>query len=144
MIQEFIKEGIFRSEFRESRFGMGSHLPRYKSNYYSECFRLHRLGVFIEFSVSPNGDGVELFKIEVVNEGKGIGTQIMELLISLSEKFGVEIVLTPNPWKTRKKDEYFRDLIRLSDWYGRLGFTFVGNSVYMKYTPKSSEFSLVG
>jgi hypothetical protein len=144
MISEFVKEGGFGREGDVNHFEIGSEFPKYFSKYFSEEIVLRKLGVLVVFSVSPDGEGVELFKIEVTNEGKGVGTQIMELLISLSEKYGVEVVLTPNPWKSKKSHDYYNKMVKLSKWYGRLGFQFVENSVYMRYSPKSVEYNLVG
>lgn len=144
MISEFVKEGVFGRVDDKSHFSIRSYIPKYSSKYISEKIDLRKLGVWIIFSVSPDENEIELHVIQVEKRLTGIGTQIMELLISLSEKYGVGIVLTPTPYESFHKPDYYEKLVRLSKWYGRLGFQFVENSVYMRYTPKSNEYNLVG
>lgn len=144
MISEFVKEGGFWGVNSVGRFSINSYFPKYSSTYLSERMELRKLGVRMMFCVSPDENEIELHVIEVEKRLTGIGTQIMELLISLSEKYGVGVVLTPNPYKSFHKPDYFENLVKLSKWYGRLGFQFVENSVYMRYSPKSVEYNLVG
>jgi hypothetical protein len=65
---------------------------------------------------SPHGkDGVELYKIEVFNQGQGWGTKILELLNTITENTGITVYLRPVSFGST-------DIDQLRRWYSRNGF----------------------
>ena len=65
---------------------------------------------------SPHGkDGVELYKIEVFNQGEGCGSQLLRLLNTITENTGITVYLRPVSFGST-------DIDQLRKWYSRNGF----------------------
>ena len=65
---------------------------------------------------SPHGkDGVELYKIEVFNQGKGLGSQLLELFNTITKETGITVYLRPVSFGSTEIDQ-------LRKWYSRNGF----------------------
>jgi len=73
--------------------------------------------------MTANSDGVEIFKIEVYKQGNGIGTEVMERLIKVSETLDIPLYLKPTPYKNTTADQ-------LRKFYHKLGFARSPKSQY--------------
>jgi len=78
-----------------------------------------------DFSIQMmcNSDGVEIFKIEVFKQGKGIGTELMEKMVEVSECLNIPLYLKPTPYKNTTADQ-------LRKFYHKLGFSRSTKSQY--------------
>ena len=65
---------------------------------------------------SPHGkDGVELYKIEVFNQGQGWGTTLLGLLNKITKETGITVYLRPVSFGSTSIEQ-------LRKWYSRNGF----------------------
>jgi hypothetical protein len=65
---------------------------------------------------SPHGkDGVELYKIEVFNQGQGWGTTLLGLLNNITKETGITVYLRPVEFGSTSIEQ-------LRKWYSRNGF----------------------
>ena len=71
----------------------------------------------IQLSMGDSGGGIVINKIVVPEDaqGSGIGSSVMEEIISYADERGMAIALTPD-------DTYGGDVKRLEEFYGRFGF----------------------
>jgi GNAT superfamily N-acetyltransferase len=65
--------------------------------------------------LTPNTDGVEIFKIEVNQQGKGLGTNLMNIMMDISEELNIPLYLKPVPYKNTTVEQ-------LRKFYHNLGF----------------------
>ena len=71
----------------------------------------------------PHGKSIELYKIEVYKQGKGIGSSLLKLMNEISNEVGTTVYLRPV--------EYMNTSIeQLRTWYSRNGFKRCEKSVY--------------
>ena len=78
-------------------------------------------------------DSVEVYMIEAKLQNKGVGSRIMEQVLDLADDLGINITLTPTPYKNVNDESY---LAFLRQWYYDLGFDHSLFSPVMKYTAK--------
>lgn len=96
----------------------------------------------IGMDVSKWGDGVHLGDIVAYGDkGKGHGTQALQLLTKLSDKYGVPIRGTAKAYST--VDGHIQDTDRLVQWYEKNGFTVTGGygddyGFDIEYTPRDA------
>lgn len=65
---------------------------------------------------SPHGkDGVELYKIEVFNQGQGWGTELLGLLNTITKETGITVYLRPVSFGSTSIEQ-------LRKWYSNNGF----------------------
>jgi len=106
-------------------------------HYFSDEFELS----FIPFSENS----VELWKINVKNRGKGIGSEIMSKIMDVSDRTGINIKLVPVDYDC---DENHQNgyLIKLKTWY-TIGLGFVKPRIsfdpFYTYYPLN-ELKMVG
>jgi hypothetical protein len=96
---------------------------------------------FIPFSESS----VELWKINVKNRGKGIGSEIMSRIMDVSDRTGIKIKLVPVDYDCDETNQNGY-LIRLKSWY-TIGLGFVKPRIsfdpFYTYYPVN-EYKMVG
>ena len=108
--------------------------------------------------LSTNGNLVELFNIEIANTGKGLGTQILNLLLDAADNKKIRINLNAVPTEvTGCLEEYHlnnktagealyvplnneitKGTDRLVDYYNTLGFKTYGRKFQMIYVPQNN------
>lgn len=75
----------------------------------------------------PKKDGIELYRLEVYNPGKGIGSILMKAFIDISQQTGIKIFLIPG-------DPGFNnghvDLAKRRNFYHKFGFKRTKTSDY--------------
>lgn len=111
----------------------GSDL-RLLSRYSNEKFK-------IQFTpVSSNT--VELQWIEVFDNGNGLGTDLMNDILDVSDKTGINIKVLPVDFKCNEFGGY---LNRLREWYRSFGFTskIYNKTPYLHYYSQKVELKMV-
>lgn len=76
----------------------------------------------------PHQEGVELFRFEIIQKGKGIGTQLMNLFLAAAKQLNIKIYLNPNYpglGKPGKNDEKM-----MKQFFHRCGFNPIPGSDY--------------
>ena len=75
-------------------------------------------------SFQPQGSkSIELYKIEVYNQGNGLGSQLIEMINAVSKHTGTVVYLRPVDFKNTPLEQLRR-------WYSRNGFKRCEKSVY--------------
>jgi len=97
---------------------------------------------FIPFS----NDSIELWKINVNNRGKGLGSEIMSRILDVSDRTGIKVKLVPVDYDKDKNTP--KDYLNsLKNWYSE-GFGFKKSifsfDPYYTYSPVEIEYKMVG
>lgn len=99
-----------------------------------------------ELSFIPySDDSIELWIINVRNRGLGLGTELMNKVLDVSDRTGIKVKLVPIGYDSDKNTPKEYDL-RLSNWYS-IGFGFRKSKFsfdpYYTYYPEQ-EYKMVG
>lgn len=81
-------------------------------NYLSDKYKL----IFSEY----DNQTVELWWIEVFNKGIGLGTEILNSILNVSDELEIRVRVIPVDFDNKEKK--IENLIRLRDWYKSFGF----------------------
>jgi hypothetical protein len=115
-----------------------------KKTFLSTLYESNNIGYLISF-IPNSDDSVELWKINIKNRGNGFGTELMEMIMDVSDRTGVKIKLIPvdyDPDENSPKNY----LQKLRDWYWWLGFEkskFPTIDPYYTYYP-NENYKMVG
>jgi len=142
-LTEYIKDRFGEDNFES--LGVGRNLSSYLNNItsgegqvtdklYRGSYSFYRLSwslclrVKNKFSLyfQPVGEnGIELYKISVSDKGKGLGTELVKTIMSLSDFSGLDLHLVPSPFKPEGGSYTNNGMLkmknRLSKWYKSLG-----------------------
>jgi hypothetical protein len=115
---------------------------------YTETGIKHTLGYInndyrLIFSES-NENTVELYWIQMFNKGLGLGSEIMNTILDLSDEFGIRIRVIPVDIDNYERK--IKNLFRLRNWYRSFGFkSYDSNRTpVMFYEPQVQSYSMVG
>ena len=84
--------------------------------------------VFVDFFHHSKRNVTELGAIHVINQGKGHGSRVMDIIINMANDTGSDLILLPCALEGGILDD-----MGLIKWYERKGFVMIDNG-YMKYT----------
>lgn len=96
----------------------------------------------IKIQFTPvDSNTVELQWIEVYDNGKGLGSDLMNDILDVSDKTQIKVKVLPVDFKFK---EYGGYLNRLRDWYKSFGFTskIYNNTPYLYYYPQPEEVKM--
>ncbi len=118
---------------------------KYKSKtFFSYSFRYFNFQFELGF-LPHSEDTVELYKINVLRRGKGVGTDLMNQILDVSDRMGIKIKLIPVDYD-RDENSPKNYLQKLKEWYMEMGFQrpkFPSIDPYYTYIP-SNEQKMVG
>lgn len=78
-------------------------------------------------------NSIEVYMIEAKIQNQGIGTKVMEQVLDLADELGINVTLTPTPYKNIDDAKY---CAFLRQWYYDLGFDNSPFSPVMTYKAK--------
>jgi len=83
-----------------------------------------------------NNQTIELWWIQVFNKGKGLGSEILNTILDLSNEMGTRIRVIPVDFDNKEKK--IENLVRLRKWYKSFGFESVDSnqSPVLYYEPQ--------
>lgn len=85
-------------------------------------------------TILPNEKGIDLYRLEIYNQGEGVGSAFMNAFCNISKKTGIPIYLTPgDPGFNRS------DLLRLKKFYSRFGFKKIERDKYWTNAYKNGK-----
>ena len=94
---------------------------------------------------SNDYENIYLAAIQVNNEGKGIGTDVMNKILDYCDENSYKLYLHPFPLKYTKENFNFKKALplfyKLRDWYKSFDFVEQKDG-YMIYTPIQNEYKL--
>jgi len=93
---------------------------------------------FCSITLYPKDDGVELFRLEIFNQGRGYGSKMLQLFNHISCKLDVPMTLSPGV--PGNKDEYMGNQDKRIEFYERNGFCKTNNH---RLQPRMSNQCLV-
>jgi len=67
-----------------------------------------------------NSNSIEIWWIQVYKKGKGFGTNLMNIILDISDELGIGVKVIPVDFDT--EDENIEHLYRLRSWYKSFGF----------------------
>jgi len=121
---QFIKDcgGLYKPE----NFSLVNQLRKQDSSSYScveqingDIYKLWDSN-FGSITLYPKDNGVELFRLEIFNQGRGYGSKMLQLFNHISCK--LDIPMTLSPGVPGNKDEYMDNQDKRIEFYERNGF----------------------
>ncbi|MFM7015103.1 MAG: hypothetical protein ACKOX3_02135 [Bacteroidota bacterium] len=146
-VKEVSKELNVKFSFDISTFQRGIQRgKKYKiENFISPIYRTKSNEYELSF-IPYSTDSVELWKINVNERGKGIGSEIMSSILDVSDRTGIKVKLVPVNYDEDENTpkDYFT---RLRNWYSE-GFEFQKPKLpfdqYFTYYPSKTDYKMVG
>jgi len=114
-----IKSSDWNDYFFEKRLSVNCNNKIFSTS--GESFQMeYRTQKFRLGLIPMNNDSIEIWWIEVFNKGTGLGSEIINNILDVSDQLGIGVKVIPVDFDNQEGK--IENLYRLRDWYRSFGF----------------------